>query len=324
MPRADLFDRLTSLADPTRSRLLFVLDRHELTVGELCSALQLPQSTISRHLKQLGDHGWVSSHAEGTSRLYRMLAPLDADARKLWQVVREQLSSRNASRRDIERVDAVMARRRSVSEAFFSSAAGQWDSLRDQLFGPRAELAALPALVDPAAVIGDLGCGTGQLSALLAPFVSRVVAVDASRSMIAAARKRLARARNVDLRQGTLETLPLETATLDVAILYLVLHYVVDPSRVLAEAARVLKPQGRLLVVDMLPHDRVEYRERMGHLWQGFGDVQVSQWAGAAGLESFRYIPLPVDPKAAGPALFVATAIQNGSVKHAPRLVSGS
>ena len=77
MPRADVFDRLSSLADPTRSRLLFVLDRHELTVGELCSALQLPQSTVSRHLKQLGDFGWVSSRAEGTSRLYRMVASLD-------------------------------------------------------------------------------------------------------------------------------------------------------------------------------------------------------------------------------------------------------
>jgi ArsR family transcriptional regulator len=312
MPRADLFDRLTSLADPTRSRLLFVLDRHELTVGELCTALQLPQSTVSRHLKQLSDHGWVTSHAEGTSRLYRMVTTLEADAGKLWGVVREQLAARNAARRDAERAEAVMAERRKVSEALFSSAAGQWDALREELIGRRAELAALPALLDPDTVIGDLGCGTGQLSATLAPFVSRVVAVDSSKSMIAAARKRLANARNVDVKQGTLEALPIDAHSLDAAILFLVLHYVVDPVRVLREASRVLKASGRLVIVDMLPHDRAEYRERMGHLWQGFGDTQVSEWLTDAGFTGFMYHPLPVDAKAAGPALFAARA-QTGS-----------
>src|SRR5256885_9271666 len=144
MPAPSLFDRLAALADSTRSRLLYVLDTHELTVGELCSALQLPQSTVSRHLKHLGDFGWVSSRAESTSRLYRIASPLDAGARKLWHVVRDQLASGLGAKRDAERVDAILAKRRFTSEEFFSSTAGQWDSLRTELFGKRADLLALP------------------------------------------------------------------------------------------------------------------------------------------------------------------------------------
>jgi ArsR family transcriptional regulator len=311
MPRATVFDRLTSLSDPTRSRLLLVLDRHELTVSELCAVVQLPQSTVSRHLKQLGDFGWVSSRAEGTSRLYRSAASLDPAARKLWHVVREQVSAGTTARRDLERVDAVLARRRAASEAFFSTAAGQWDALRTELFGRRADLAALPGLLDPAWVVGDLGCGTGQLTEMIAPFVSRVIAVDSSRGMLAVARRRLGGAANVAFHQGELESLPVDAGTLDVAVLFLVLHYVAEPPRVLAEAARALTPGGRLLIVDMLPHERSEYRERMGHLWQGFSESQLGGWMSESGFASLHYHPLPIDPEASGPALFAASASRN-------------
>lgn len=308
MPATDLFDRLSSLADPTRSRLLFVLDRHELTVGELCAALQLPQSTVSRHLKQLGDFGWLSSRAEGTSRWYRIVARLDAEPRKLWHVVRDELAVGATAKRDNERAEAILARRRSVSEAFFSTAAGQWDALRTELFGRRADLLALPGLLDPSWTVGDLGCGTGQLTEALAPFVSRVIAIDSARAMLAVAKRRLALHRNVTLQQGELESLPIESGTLDVAVLFLVLHHVAEPLRVLTEAARVLKSDGRLLVVDMLPHERNEYRERMGHVWQGFDEDQLSQWMQDAGFGATHYRPLPIDPEATGPALFAASA----------------
>lgn len=308
MPRADVFDRLSSLADPTRSRLLFVLDRHELTVGELCAALQLPQSTVSRHLKQLGDHDWLNTRAEGTSRFYRMVPQLDPPARKLWNVVRDQLGAGNTATRDAERAEAILAERRAASEEFFSSAAGQWDSIRTELFGKRADLFALSGLLDPAWTVGDLGCGTGQLTEVLAPNVKRVIAVDSSRGMLAVARRRVAKLGNVELQQGQLESLPIESASLDVAVLFLVLHYVAEPARVFAEAARALKDGGRLLVVDMLPHERSEYRERMGHVWQGFAKDQLAEWMGAAGLESVQYRALPIDPIATGPALFAASA----------------
>jgi ubiquinone/menaquinone biosynthesis C-methylase UbiE len=305
------FDRLSALADPTRSRLLLLLDRHELTVGELCSALQLPQSTVSRHLKTLADEGWVTARAEGTSRRYAMPgAALDPGARRLWHLVRDHVGTTPSARNDQSRVEQVLLERRSTSQAFFSTRAGQWDKVRAELYGGRADLAPLAALLDPAWVVGDLGCGTGQTSGALAPFVDRVVAVDESSAMLAAARRRLADRANVDLRSGRLEGLPVDDAELDAAVLSLVLHFVVDPAAVLAEAARALRPRGQLLVVDMLPHEREEYRTTMGHLWLGFDPAQLSAWLEVAGFSDVRVVPLPPDPQAKGPGLFTARAVR--------------
>lgn len=303
-----LLEHLGALADDTRSRLLLLLDRQELAVSELCAVLQLPQSTVSRHLKVLADGGWVVARAEGPSRRYSMAPGLEPGAKRLWHLVRSQLATEPAAAQDAERLQSVLAARRTQSQEFFASSAGQWDALRAELFGVRAELAALPALLDENWIVGDLGAGTGQLAATLAPFVRRVIAVDQSRAMLAAARQRVRQHENVELRAGDLESLPIDDAELDAAVLALVLPYVVEPERVLAEAARVLKPGGRLLVVDMAPHAREEYRQTMGHLWQGFSAEQVAAWFAQAGLEGARYRMLPPDPRAKGPALFGATA----------------
>jgi ArsR family transcriptional regulator len=126
--------------------------------------------------------------------------------------------------------------------------------------------------------------------------------------MLAAARQRVREHANVELRAGDLEALPIEDGELDAAVVALVLPYVAEPERVLAEAARVLKPGGRLLVVDMAPHTRDEYRQTMGHVWQGFSVEQMADWLTEAGLERTRYRMLPPDPRAKGPALFGATA----------------
>lgn len=304
-----IFDRLSALADPTRSRLLLVLERHELTVGEACAVLQLPQSTVSRHLKALGDEGWVASRAEGTSRRYRMAADrLDGTARGLWRLVREPAAALPAAAHDAERLRAVLAGRTTQSRRFFSTAAGQWDRLRGELFGHRADLLGLLGLLDETWTVGDLGCGTGQMAASLAPFVGRVVAVDSSAAMLAAARTRLGGLANVEVREGELERLPLADGELDAAVAFLVLHYVAEPGDALAEAARALRPGGRLLVVDMAPHDRDDYRATMGHVWPGFGADALAAWTAAAGLDRFRYVPLPADPAAKGPTLFAAAA----------------
>ncbi len=308
MADLDILDRLAALADATRSRLLLVLDRHELTVSELCQVLQLPQSTVSRHLKILGDDGWVVARAEGTSRRYTAAPSLDPGARRLWQLVRGQVAQDVTAEQDAERLRGVLAGRRTRSEQFFSSSAGHWDALRTELFGQRAELAALPGLLDEAWVVGDLGCGTGQVTASLAPYVGRVVAVDRSRAMLAAARSRLQGLENVELRQGELEALPIADGELDAAVLFLVLHYLAEPALALAEACRTLRPGGRLLVVDMTPHAREEYRQTMGHLWQGFSGEQMRGWLAEAGLEAVRYRVLPADARAKGPGLFSLTA----------------
>lgn len=301
--------RLTALADPTRTRLLLALERHELTVSELCAVLQLPQSTVSRHLKVLGDAGWVVARAEGTSRWYSMArGRLEPSARQLWTLVRNDLTGTRSAAQDAERLRSVLAERHGKSQAFFSRSASQWDRMRAELFGTGFELAALPGLLDETWTVGDLGCGTGQVSASLAPFVARVIAVDESAAMLGAARKRLARRSNVELRQGSLEALPVDDGALDAAIAVLVLHHVPEPERALAEAHRALRPGGRLLVVDMQPHDREDYRRRMGHVWLGFSAEQMIRWLGDAGFAGARYRPLPADTAARGPTLFAAVA----------------
>ena len=303
-----LFDRMTALADSTRSRLLLLLEKHELTVTEIMSVLQLPQSTVSRHLKALGDNDWVVSRPEGTSRRYRAAEKLDPSSRRLWHVVREQVIATAAAAHDARRLQTVLAHRRSKSQKFFSSSAGQWDRLRVELFGKRADLMGVLGLLDDNWVVGDLGCGTGQLTESIAPFVSRVIAIDDSAAMLAAARRRLASMQNVDIRSGRLESLPIEDGSLDAALLFLVVHYVPEPETAIAEAYRTLKPGGRLLIVDMMPHDREDLLQEMGHVWRGFSEEQISSMFEAAGFSGGRYHPLPPDEAAKGPTLFAAVA----------------
>lgn len=304
-----IFDDLTALADETRSRMLLVLERHELTVSELCSVLQLPQSTVSRHLKTLSDANWVTSRRDGTSRYYTLtLDERDAPTRRLWSLLRDQVATTSGADQDGRRLKGVLARRQTKSEQFFASSAGQWDRLRQEMFGRASALQVLPALLDPGVTIGDLGCGTGQMSATFAPFVARAIAVDRSGEMLQAARRRLRDFNNVDVRRGELEALPIDDGELDAAIMMLVLHHVPDPAAALGEAARVLKSGGRLIVCDMLPHDREEYKQQMGHVWLGFGDEQMKRLLVSAGLNSPRITALPADPDAKGPTLFVASA----------------
>lgn len=301
-------DQLAALADPIRGRLLLLLDGRELRVSELCRVTQLPQSTVSRHLKILVDAGWAASRAEGTSNVYTM--PRDARegmTRRLWLLVRDQLVPTATAAQDHRRLQAALAARRTTSQAFFHSSAGQWDRLRDELFGDRFHLAALAALAAPGGTYGDLGCGTGQTSAALAPFVSRVIAVDSSTAMLHAARQRLRACANVDVRRGDLEALPIDDGELDAALLMLVLHHVVEPALALADVARALRPGGRVVVVDMQPHDRETYRQQMGHVWLGFTDTQLHALLTASGFTEVRVVPLPPDVDARGPALWVAT-----------------
>jgi ArsR family transcriptional regulator len=304
-----VLDRLSVVADALRARTLAVLARQELTVSELCAVLQLPQSTVSRHLKTLSDGGWVTSRREGTSRYYSLpLDDLDAAQRQLWQLIGQQVAQMAEAAQDAARLESVLAERRTKSEEFFSSTAGQWDRLRDELFGRDSHLRPLLGLLDEGWVVGDLGCGTGQVSETLAPFVGRVIAVDNSSEMLQAARSRLRGCTNVTIRRGAIERLPLDRGELDAAVLILVLHHTADPALVLAEAGRVIRPGGRLLIADMRSHDHDEYRQTMGHVWLGFSERQVERWCTGAGFTGFRWHALPVEPGVRGPGLFVASA----------------
>jgi SAM-dependent methyltransferase len=307
-----ILDHMSALADPTRCRILFLLERHELTVSELCAVLRLPQSSVSRHLKTLADDDWVASRRDGTSRFYSMpLDDLDSGASRLWPLIREQVATTATAGQDEQRLHDVLARRRAKSEEFFATAAAGWDRLRGDLFGDTFFLWAVLGLIDPSLTVGDLGCGTGQLAETVAPHVHRVIAVDASEDMLTAARARLDRLSNVDLRKGDLEALPIPAGELDAAVMSLVLHYSPDPARALAEVARVLQPGGRVLIVDMLPHEHGEYQQQMGHVWLGFSDKQISRFLTAAGFGNVRVRALPTDSRARGPALFAAVATKH-------------
>ena len=307
-----ILEHMTALSDPTRCRTLLLLEKHELTVSEICAVLQMPQSSVSRHLKTLADDHWVTSRRDGTSRFYTMpVDDLDAGAKRLWPLIREQVAATTAAGQDERRLKGVLTRRRAKSQEFFASAAGGWDRLRSDLFGDTFFLWGVLGLIDPTLVVGDLGCGTGQLTETVAPYVKRVVSVDSSVDMLDAARQRVGKAKNVDLRQGDLENLPIGAGELDAAMLSLVLHYSPSPARALAETGRVTRKNGRVLVVDMLTHDRQEYQQQMGHVWLGFSEKQIARFLNGAGFGDVRIRMLPADPDARGPALFAAVAVKH-------------
>src|SRR3972149_6922178 len=194
-----ILEHMSALADPTRCRILLLLEKHELTVSELCAVLQTPQSSVSRHLKTLADDDWVASRRDGTSRFYSMpLDDLDSGASRRRPRLREQVAGPAAAGQDVRRLDGVLARRRVKSREFFASAAARWDDLRADLFGDTFYLWAVLGLIDPSLTVGDLGCGTGRLSETVAPHVHRVIAVDASADMLDAARRRLGKLTNID------------------------------------------------------------------------------------------------------------------------------
>jgi ArsR family transcriptional regulator len=309
-----ILQQLHALGDEARARILALLERSEFTVGELCTVLGMAQPSVSRHLRTLADEGWVEARQEGRSRHYRLAASLAEPARALWRIVRAELADDSRLQADAERAEPILKRRRLRSTEFFSEAAERWDALRSELFGPAARLAPLIGLLDADWTVGDLGSGTGAMAETLCPFVGRVVGVDASESMLAAAAARLEGLANVELRKGELESLPVGDGELDVAVLALVLHYVVDPPRVLAEARRALRPGGRLVVMDMRRHEPgAGYAREMGHVWPGFELDRMSAWLSDAGFSAARVQPLPPEPDARGPLLFLASARREGS-----------
>lgn len=304
-----ILEHLSVLGDETRTRILALLDGSEFTVSELCAVLQAPQPTVSRHLKTLASEGWVEARAEGRNRHYHLSPQLDGAARALWRIVHAEVGEVSVYRADAERARSVLEERRVRATAFFAESAGKWDVTRAELFGSATGLAPLLGLLDPSWVVGDLGCGTGSLTARLAPFARRTIGVDRSEAMLNAAEARLEGLDRVELRCGELEALPIADGELDLAVLALVLHYVVDPRAVLAEVRRTLAPGGRVLILDMRRHDRGPgFSDAMGHVWPGFEPERMEAWLADARFGSVRIQPLAPDPDASGPLLFLASA----------------
>jgi len=305
-------DLIAALSEMIRLRVLRLLESEELSVGEVARIVQLPQSTISRHLKILSDGGWLTKRSAGTATLYRLvLDDLSMSARSLWLAVRAQMGAEGEHEEDQRRLAAILAERRLDSQAFFGRVAGEWDAVRTRLFGASFTASGLLALIRPDWVVADLGCGTGNASELLAPHVERVIAVDQSEPMLEAARRRLGGTANIQFAAGELSALPLKDRTVDAAVCVLVLHHVAHPVAALKETRRVLRADrggGVALVIDMVEHDREEYRQTMGHTHLGFSPATLRAMFREAGFTSeARIASLPSDPEGKGPGLCAAS-----------------
>lgn len=322
-PPDPLLAHLAALADPARLRLLHLLAENELGVMELAEIVQMPQSSVSRHLKTLADQGWIASRSERTANLYTMAngrnGDLAASARQLWQVARQQSAAWPALAQDRLRLDRRLAARQLDSRSFFAGVAGEWERLRSELYGDRFTGAALCALLPRSWVVADLACGSGTVTAELAPHVARVIAVDNSPEMLVAAERRTAGLGNVDLRRGDLAALPLADASCDAALLLLALTHLAEPEAALGELARILRPGGRAVVVDLLHHDREDFRRRMEQLRPGFQIEELRGLLAGSGLADVDCRPLPTEPRAKGPALLLATGTRSTRAPLATR-----
>ncbi len=302
-----LTDRLAALSEGVRLRLGGLLEAHELTVGELAQVVQVPQSTVSRHLKVLADAGFLQRRADGTATYYRLTPDdLDESPRTLWQAVSGQLRGNVAVEDDLRRVRAVLAERSTDSVSFFGRMAGEWDEVRQALFGGEFTARALLGFLPAEWIVADLGCGTGNGAELISPYVREVIAVDQSRPMLEAARKRLTGLANIRFVDGPLEALPLADASVDAAMCLLVLHHVPEPGDAMAEMKRVIRPGGSALIVDMFEHQRTEYRHTMGHRHLGFSEARMKSMMEQAGFSGVRVLPLPAGAESKGPGMFVA------------------
>ncbi len=307
---------MASLADPTRLRLLRVLEREELSVLELCEVLKLPQSTVSRHLKTLADQGWVASRREGTQAFYRGAPHAEPGAQRLWRLARAETEGWPAVEQDALRLEARLEARRSEAQSFFAGAAAEWDRVRSETYGREFELAVLRSLVPRDWTVADLGCGTGAFTAELARSGARVIGVDQSAAMLKVARRATRGLPNVELHQASLESVPLPDRSCDAALLLLVLSYVAAVEPVLREARRILAPGGRLVVVDAYPHEDEPFRRRLGQARPGLDPRPLVETLAALGLEGAAPDgPIATRSHRSGPDLFLAQATRPGRRK---------
>jgi ubiquinone/menaquinone biosynthesis C-methylase UbiE/DNA-binding transcriptional ArsR family regulator len=284
-----------ALADPTRLRIISLLRRMELSVGELAQVLGQSQPRVSRHVRILADVGLCDRRREGSwvflglgaAVSSPLLATMDGwrdAAAERWEVA------------DAARLEAVHADRAAAAQAYFDAHAAEWDAIRSlHVAEGEVETAIEQVLREvPVGRLVDIGTGTGRMIELLGPDTASAVGIDRSPEMLRFARARMARAgiERVDLRQGDMYALPLDGGSADTVVLHQVLHYAQAPAAAIAEAARLIASEGRLLIADFAAHDRDDLREREGHARLGFDDDQMAHWFAAAGLEPARIVEL--------------------------------
>ncbi len=284
-----LLQSLKAAAEPTRLRILGLCAHAELTVSDLVTILGQSQPRVSRHLRLLVEAGILERHQEGTWAWYRLAeAGKGGDfARTLVDLVPE---SDPVLGLDLRRLEEVRAERARQAEEYFRTNASQWSEVRGlHVDSAKVEEALLEILhVSDGDDLLDIGTGTGSILELVGDTVSSAVGVDLSREMLSIARAALDRAdlRNCQVRQADMYQLPFAGDRFDAATMHMVLHYAENPERAIAEAARVLRPGGRLVIVDLAPHSMNSLAEEHAHRWLGFSETQMGRWFRNAGLAS--------------------------------------
>ena len=288
-PFADLLAALEAAGEETRLRLLALLAQAELTVSELVAILGQSQPRVSRHLRLLVEAGLVERRREGAWAFFRL-----AERRAVAAVARsalERLDPNDAAlAADRARLDETRAARAEAAARYFAAHAADWDRLRSLHVPDDRVEAALVEMIGPGRIgaMLDLGAGAGRMLDLFAGRASRAVGVDQSPAMLALARAAMERSglRHVQLRQGDLYAPPVEAEAFDLVILHQVLHFLHEPARALREAMRALRPGGRLVVVDLSPHENESLREEHAHRRLGFAREDIEDAMIAAGLDA--------------------------------------
>ncbi len=294
---------LKAAGEETRLRVLALLAEAELTVSDLTDILRQSQPRISRHLKLLVEAGLVERFREGTWAFFR-LAEHGGGADVARALIERLNPGDQTIARDRERLSSVRQTRAAAAQAYFRAHAAEWDRIRKLHVADEAvEDAIRTALSDkPFRSLLDLGTGTGRMLEMFGPDIERELGLDLSLDMLLLARDRLERAglRNCSVRQGDIYDLPLADGSFDVVILHQVLHFLDDGARAIREAARVLRPGGRLLVVDFAPHEQEFLREQFAHRRLGFAPDTVTQWITASGLDPVMHKSLAPEPGSEG------------------------
>src|SRR5262247_1314293 len=309
---ADLNAALKAAGEATRLRILALLSEAELTVSEFTDILRQSQPRISRHRRLLAEAGLVERFREGSWAFFRLGER--GGAAEFARELIARLDSEDATlARDRERLTAVRTQRASAAQTYFRRHAAHWDRIRKLHVADEAvEEAIIAALADVSIhSLLDLGTGTGRMLELFGPRVARGLGLDLSLDMLALARTRLDRAglKHCSVRQGDIYDLALPKDAFDVVVIHQVLHFLDDGARAITEAARVLRPGGRLLVVDFAPHDLEFLRDQHAHRKLGFAPETVTQWINAAGLDAVAQRTLA---PGAGPQAKIAVSLWLG------------
>jgi ubiquinone/menaquinone biosynthesis C-methylase UbiE len=288
---ADALQRIfKTLADPTRVRILALLQREELAVQELMEALGMAQSRVSRHLAILREAGLVHDRRDGTFVFYRFAPAMEGAWRDAWALVETSLASDSTHERDAAALSRVLAERAARTQRFFESVGPEWDALRKIFHDDLLRARAIAKLVPPEFVVADIGTGTGVLALELARLGLRVVAIDSSPRMLDAAREKAEREglARIDLRLGDAGALPLADGEVDAALAHMVVQYLASPAEALREMARAIRPGGAVVVVDFLHHEHEWMRQELGVTWLGFTAEEVAGWFQEARLVDFH------------------------------------